>query len=214
GAIGAALAGPPAGTLTRGAGFPLEQGAPNPAGGAAPPPVAGGLPRAGPPTRPPAQTRPGGPPAAPPGRHPGDPPPGAAPARAGPSTGMPTKTEQADLLMALHGRSSDSPMPVLAPATPGECFSVMLDAFRIAVKYMTPVVVLSDGYLANSAEPWRIPDPDQLPRTPVVHPTEREGFAPYLRDTDTLARPWAIPGTPGLEHRIGGLEKQDGTGNV
>jgi 2-oxoglutarate ferredoxin oxidoreductase subunit alpha len=116
--------------------------------------------------------------------------------------------------MALHGRSSDSPMPVLAPATPGECFSVMLEAFRLAVKYMTPVVVLSDGYLANSAEPWRIPDVDALPRTPIAYRTEREGFAPYRRDVDTLARPWAIPGTPGLEHRIGGLEKQDGSGNV
>lgn len=134
--------------------------------------------------------------------------------RAGPSTGMPTKTEQADLLMALHGRSSDSPMPVLAPATPGECFSVVLEAFRIAVKYMTPVVVLSDGYLANSAEPWRIPDVDALPRHPIAYRTEPAGFLPYLRDADTLARPWAIPGTPGLEHRIGGLEKQDGTGNV
>jgi 2-oxoglutarate ferredoxin oxidoreductase subunit alpha len=134
--------------------------------------------------------------------------------RAGPSTGMPTKTEQADLLMVLHGRSSDSPMPVLAPATPGECFSVMIEAFRLAVKYMTPVVVLSDGYLANSAEPWRIPDVDALPRTPIAYRTEAEGFAPYLRDADTLARPWAIPGTPGLEHRIGGLEKQDGSGNV
>ena len=134
--------------------------------------------------------------------------------RAGPSTGMPTKTEQADLLMALHGRSSDSPVPVLAPATPGECFGVILEAFRIAVKYMTPVVVLSDGYLANSAEPWRIPDVATLPRAPVAFRTEREGFAPYLRDPETLARPWAIPGTPGLEHRIGGLEKQDGSGAV
>jgi 2-oxoglutarate ferredoxin oxidoreductase subunit alpha len=134
--------------------------------------------------------------------------------RAGPSTGMPTKTEQADLLMALHGRSSDSPMPVLAPATPGECFSMMIEAFRLAVKYMTPVVVLSDGYLANSAEPWQIPDVDTLARTPIAYWTEREGFAPYRRDADTLARPWAIPGTPGLEHRIGGLEKQDGSGNV
>jgi 2-oxoglutarate ferredoxin oxidoreductase subunit alpha len=134
--------------------------------------------------------------------------------RAGPSTGMPTKTEQADLLMTLYGRSSDSPMPVLAPATPGECFTVMLEAFRLAVKYMTPVVVLSDGYLANSAEPWKIPDLDALPRHPVAYRTEREGFAPYRRDADTLARPWAVPGTPGLEHRIGGLEKQDGTGNV
>lgn len=134
--------------------------------------------------------------------------------RAGPSTGLPTKTEQADLLMTLYGRSSDSPVPVLAPATPAECFSVMLEAFRIAVKYMTPVVVLSDGYLANSASPWRIPDVDALPRTVISYRTEVEGFAPYLRDRETLARPWAIPGTPGLEHRVGGLEKQDGAGNV
>ena len=134
--------------------------------------------------------------------------------RAGPSTGMPTKAEQADLLMALFGRSSDSPMPVLAPATPGECFSVMLEAFRLAVKYMTPVVVLSDGYLANSAEPWQIPDVDTLPRHGIAFRTDPEGFAPYLRDPETLARPWAIPGTPGLEHRIGGLEKQDVSGNV
>jgi len=134
--------------------------------------------------------------------------------RAGPSTGMPTKTEQADLLMALYGRSSDSPVPVLAPATPGECFEVMLEAFRIAVRYMTPVVVLSDSFLANSAEPWRIPDVGTLARHPVEFRTEPEGFAPYRRDFETLARPWAIPGTPGLEHRIGGLEKEDVTGNV
>jgi 2-oxoglutarate ferredoxin oxidoreductase subunit alpha len=134
--------------------------------------------------------------------------------RAGPSTGMPTKTEQADLLMAMFGRSSDSPVPVLAPATPGECFTVMLEAFRLAVKYMTPVVVLSDGYLANSAEPWRIPDVDTLPRHGIAFRTDPEGFAPYVRDDETLARPWAIPGTPGLEHRIGGIEKQDVTGNV
>ncbi len=134
--------------------------------------------------------------------------------RAGPSTGMPTKAEQADLLLALYGRSSDSPVPVLAPATPGECFDVALEAFRIAVKYMTPVVVLSDSFLANSAEPWRIPDVDTLPRQPVQFRTDPEGFAPYRRDFETLARPWAIPGTPGLEHRIGGLEKEDVTGNV
>jgi len=134
--------------------------------------------------------------------------------RAGPSTGMPTKEEQADLLMACYGRSSDSPVPVLAPATPGECFTVMLEAFRIAVKYMTPVVVLSDSYLANSAEPWRIPDVETLPRHPARLAADPEGFAPYRRDPDTLARPWAVPGTPGLEHRIGGLEKEDGTGNV
>jgi 2-oxoglutarate ferredoxin oxidoreductase subunit alpha len=134
--------------------------------------------------------------------------------RAGPSTGMPTKTEQADLLLALYGRSSDSPIPVLAAATPGDCFYVVLEAFRLAVKYMTPVVVLSDGYLANSAEPWRIPDVDALPRNPVSFRTDPEGFAPYLRDPDTLARAWAIPGSPGLEHRVGGLEKEVVTGNV
>jgi 2-oxoglutarate ferredoxin oxidoreductase subunit alpha len=134
--------------------------------------------------------------------------------RAGPSTGMPTKEEQADLLSALYGRSSDSPLPVLAPATPGDCFTVMIEAFRMAVKYMTPVVVLSDSYLANSAEPWRIPDLATLPRQAVAFRTDPSGFAPYVRDPVTLARPWAIPGTPGLEHRIGGLEKQDGKGNV
>ncbi|MCU0668454.1 MAG: 2-oxoacid:acceptor oxidoreductase subunit alpha [Myxococcota bacterium] len=134
--------------------------------------------------------------------------------RAGPSTGLPTKEEQADLLCALFGRSSDSPLPVLAPATPSECFSVMLEAFRIAVKYMTPVVVLSDSYLASSAEPWRLPDVAALPRQGIAFRTDPDGFFPYLRDTETLARPWAIPGTPGLEHRIGGLEKQDGKGNV
>ena len=134
--------------------------------------------------------------------------------RAGPSTGLPTKEEQADLLCALYGRSSDSPLPVLAPATPSECFTVMLEAFRIAVKYMTPVVVLSDSYLASSAEPWSLPDIDALPRQQIRFHSDPNGFFPYLRDTDTLARPWAIPGTPGLEHRIGGLEKQDGKGNV
>lgn len=134
--------------------------------------------------------------------------------RAGPSTGMPTKTEQADLLLALYGRNSDSPLPVLAPATPGDCFHTMLEAFTIAVRHMTPVVVLSDGYLANSSEPWKIPDVDALPRAEVRHRTDPEGFAPYARDPETLARPWAIPGTPGLEHRIGGLESEEVTGNV
>jgi 2-oxoglutarate ferredoxin oxidoreductase subunit alpha len=134
--------------------------------------------------------------------------------RAGPSTGLPTKNEQADLLMALYGRSSDSPVPVLAPATPGDCFGTMLEAFQIAVRYMTPVVVLSDSYLANSAEPWPIPDVGTLARQPVELATDPEDFAPYRRDFETLARPWAIPGTPGLEHRIGGLEKADGSGNV
>ncbi len=134
--------------------------------------------------------------------------------RAGPSTGMPTKTEQGDLLLALHGRNSDSPIPVLAAATPGDCFYVMLEAFRLSVAYMTPVVVLSDGYLANSAEPWLIPDVEALRRDPVAFRREAEGFRPYVRDPETLARPWAVPGTPGLEHRIGGLSKADVSGNV
>ena len=134
--------------------------------------------------------------------------------RAGPSTGMPTKNEQADLLMALYGRSSDSPLPVLAPSTPGDCFWIMLEAFHIAVRYMTPVVVLSDSFLANSAEPWLVPDVEALPRYPVRLCEEPAGFAPYRRDAQTLARPWAVPGTPGLEHRVGGLEKEDGSGSV
>jgi 2-oxoglutarate ferredoxin oxidoreductase subunit alpha len=134
--------------------------------------------------------------------------------RAGPSTGMPTKDEQADLLLALYGRNSESPMPVLAAATPGDCFYVVLEAFRLAVKYMTPVVVLSDSFLANSSEPWPIPDVASLRRDPVRLRTDPEGFAPFARNPETLARPWAVPGTPGLEHRIGGLGKQDVTGAV
>jgi 2-oxoglutarate ferredoxin oxidoreductase subunit alpha len=134
--------------------------------------------------------------------------------RGGPSTGLPTKTEQADLLQALFGRNSEAPVPVLAAATPGDCFWVALEASRIAIKYMVPVIVLSDGYLANGAEPWRIPELSELPEIPVRYRTEPEGFLPYARDPQTLARPWAVPGTPGLEHRVGGLEKQDGTGNV
>jgi 2-oxoglutarate ferredoxin oxidoreductase subunit alpha len=136
--------------------------------------------------------------------------------RSGPSTGSPTKTEQGDLMAVLYGRHSQSPLPILAPCTPGDCFHTVLEAFRIAVKYMTPVVVLSDGYLANSAEPWLIPDVEALERTQVefAQPIEVGQFMPYSRDPETLARPWAIPGTPGLEHRIGGLTKQDGTGNV
>jgi 2-oxoglutarate ferredoxin oxidoreductase subunit alpha len=136
--------------------------------------------------------------------------------RAGPSTGSPTKTEQGDLLATLFGRHSQSPLPILAPSTPGDCFHTILEAFRMAVKYMTPVVVLSDGYLANSAEPWRIPDVDALERQPVqfAAPVEVGEFQPYARDPETLARPWAIPGTASLEHRIGGLTKQDITGNV
>jgi 2-oxoglutarate ferredoxin oxidoreductase subunit alpha len=134
--------------------------------------------------------------------------------RAGPSTGMPTKTEQADLMQALYGRNSESPIVVLAPATPGDCFYVAYEAVRIAVKYMVPVMVLSDGFLANGSEPWLIPDPATLPPLDVVFRTETEGFFPYLRDPATLARPWVQPGTPGLEHRIGGIEKQDVTGNI
>ncbi|MFP6655925.1 MAG: 2-oxoglutarate ferredoxin oxidoreductase subunit alpha, partial [Myxococcota bacterium] len=136
--------------------------------------------------------------------------------RAGPSTGSPTKTEQGDLLAVLFGRHSESPIPVIAPATPGDCFHSILEAFRIAVKYMTPVILLSDGYLANSSEPWLIPDVDALERHPVRHATPLDvgEFQPYARDPETLARPWAIPGTAGLEHRIGGLTKEDVTGNV
>jgi len=134
--------------------------------------------------------------------------------RGGPSTGLPTKTEQADLLQALFGRNSEAPIPVLAPSTPGDCFWIALEASRIAIKYMVPVIVLSDGYLANGAEPWKIPDVSELPEIPVNFENNPEGFRPYKRNPETLARPWAIPGTPGLEHRIGGLEKQDVTGNV
>jgi 2-oxoglutarate/2-oxoacid ferredoxin oxidoreductase subunit alpha len=160
--------------------------------------------------------------------------------RAGPSTGMPTKTEQADLLMALYGRNGESPVPVLAPATPADCFETAIEAVRIAVKYRTPVIILSDGYLANGSEPWRIPSVDSLARlrdefsfavpheapgeTPGEGPNEAPGkeqagpaapeFLPFQRDSQTLARPWAIPGTPGLEHRIGGIEKADGAGTI
>jgi 2-oxoglutarate ferredoxin oxidoreductase subunit alpha len=134
--------------------------------------------------------------------------------RGGPSTGLPTKTEQADLMQALYGRNSECPVVVIAPATPGDCFFVAYEAIRIAVKYMVPVIVLSDGYLANGAEPWLIPDPKNLPDIDVHFRTEPEGFHPYAREAATLARPWVRPGTPGLEHRIGGLEKQDVTGNV
>jgi 2-oxoglutarate/2-oxoacid ferredoxin oxidoreductase subunit alpha len=134
--------------------------------------------------------------------------------RAGPSTGMPTKNEQADLLQVLFGRNGDSPLAVVAPATPGDCFDVAFEAVRIALKYMTPVVYLSDAFLATGAEPWAIPSVDDLPDISVPNRTERDGFHPYDRDPVTLARPWAVPGTPGLEHRIGGLEKADITGNV
>jgi 2-oxoglutarate/2-oxoacid ferredoxin oxidoreductase subunit alpha len=137
--------------------------------------------------------------------------------RAGPSTGMPTKPEQADLLLALYGRNAESPVPVVAASTPGNCFDAALEAVRIATKYRTPVFLLSDAYLANGSEPWLIPDVASLPDLSVEfasEPNQDGRFMPYLRDERTLARPWAIPGTPGLEHRIGGLEKQDVTGNV
>ena len=134
--------------------------------------------------------------------------------RAGPSTGMPTKTEQADLLQVMFGRNSDSPVPVVAPATPGECFDMAIEAVRIALKYVTPVVYLSDAFLATGAEPWKIPALSEMPSIAVENWTEKETFHPYDRDPQTLARKWAIPGTPGLEHRIGGLEKADITGNV
>ena len=134
--------------------------------------------------------------------------------RGGPSTGLPTKTEQADLLQAMYGRNGEAPCAILAPSTPTDCFEVAFEAVRLATRYMCPVIVLSDGYIANGAEPWRLPDIDALPEITVAHPTEAEGFQPYSRDDETLARPWAIPGTPGLEHRIGGLEKQHLTGNV
>src|SRR5262252_6756174 len=134
--------------------------------------------------------------------------------RAGPSTGMPTKTEQADLLMAMHGRHGEAPVPILAAATPADCFTMAYEAVRIAVKYMTPVILLTDGYLANGAEPWLIPNPESLPDVPVAFRTDPTGFYPYLRDQETLSRPWVVPGTPGLEHRIGGLAKEAVTGNV
>jgi len=134
--------------------------------------------------------------------------------RGGPSTGLPTKTEQADLMQALYGRNSEAPVVVLAPATPGDCFFIAYEAVRIATKYMVPVMVLSDGFLANGSEPWRIPDPSTLPPIEVHFRTDPNGFFPYLRDPATLGRPWVRPGTPGLEHRIGGIEKQDGTGDI
>jgi 2-oxoglutarate ferredoxin oxidoreductase subunit alpha len=134
--------------------------------------------------------------------------------RGGPSTGLPTKTEQADLLQALYGRNSEAPLPVLAAATPGDCFWMAFEASRIAIKYMVPVILLSDGYLANGAEPWKIPGLDELPAIPVKFATDPASFQPFKRDPATLARPWAIPGTAGLEHRIGGIEKQDGSGNI
>ncbi|MEV7003946.1 2-oxoacid:acceptor oxidoreductase subunit alpha [Streptomyces sp. NPDC093982] len=142
--------------------------------------------------------------------------------RGGPSTGLPTKTEQADLLQAMFGRNGEAPIPIIAPCTPGDCFDAALEAARIALTYRTPVMLLSDGYLANGSEPWRIPELEELPDLTVQfaqgpnHTLEdgSEVFWPYKRDPQTLARPWAVPGTPGLEHRIGGIEKEDGTGNI
>src|SRR5262249_23067386 len=154
--------------------------------------------------------------------------------RGGPSTGLPTKTEQADLLQAMFGRNGECPVCVVAPCSPGDCFTMALEAVRLAVRFMTPVVLLSDGYLANGAEPWLIPNVADLPAMRIEHPTAPNGtrngssngnghahvpengaapFLPYKRDA-RLVRPWAIPGTPGLEHRIGGIEKEDVTGNV
>ncbi|NQV83431.1 MAG: 2-oxoacid:acceptor oxidoreductase subunit alpha [Rhodospirillales bacterium] len=134
--------------------------------------------------------------------------------RAGPSTGLPTKTEQSDLYQAVFGRNGDSPLAVLAARSPSDCFDVAIEAVRIATKYMTPVIVLTDGYIGNAAEPWLIPDVDTFEPTPVTFRTEVEGFKPFLREEKTLARPWAVPGTPGLEHRIGGLEKDSETGHI
>jgi 2-oxoglutarate ferredoxin oxidoreductase subunit alpha len=144
--------------------------------------------------------------------------------RAGPSTGMPTKTEQADLLMALYGRNGESPVAVLAPATPSDCFDTAIEAVRIATKYRTPVIILSDGYLANGSEPWRIPEVAGLPKlrdefsfSCLDDWRTADGtieYLPFRRNPETLAPPWAVPGTPGLEHRIGGIEKADGTGTI
>ncbi len=138
--------------------------------------------------------------------------------RAGPSTGMPTKPEQGDLLMVLFGRNGESPVPVVSALSPSDCFAAAVEACRIALKYRTPVYLLSDAYLANGSEPWLLPDVDSLPDISTTFATEPNGddgeFLPYLRDEQTLARPWAVPGTPGLEHRVGGLEKADGTGNI
>ncbi|MFQ5661521.1 MAG: 2-oxoacid:acceptor oxidoreductase subunit alpha [Gammaproteobacteria bacterium] len=134
--------------------------------------------------------------------------------RGGPSTGLPTKTEQADLLQAMFGRNGECPLAIVAPESPADCFNMALEAFRIAVKYMTPVIYLSDGYLANGSEPWRIPRQDELPEFEIKSHTDRNHPMPYARDPGTLARHWIIPGTPGLEHRIGGLEKEDVTGEV
>jgi 2-oxoglutarate/2-oxoacid ferredoxin oxidoreductase subunit alpha len=134
--------------------------------------------------------------------------------RGGPSTGLPTKTEQSDLLQAIYGRHADTPLPVIAASTSSDCFDVAIEGVRLATKYRTPVIVLSDGYLANASEPWKIPDFNDYEPFPVVHETKAEGFSPANRDPDTLARVWAKPGTPGLEHRIGGIERDASTGDI
>ena len=134
--------------------------------------------------------------------------------RGGPSTGLPTKTEQSDLFQAVYGRNADTPLPVIASKTAGDCFQTAIEAVRIATKYMTPVILLSDGFLANSAEPWEIPDADSISEFPVRFRTDPEGFHPYLRDDKTLARNWAIPGAPGLMHRLGGIEKDYNSGHI
>jgi 2-oxoglutarate ferredoxin oxidoreductase subunit alpha len=138
--------------------------------------------------------------------------------RGGPSTGLPTKTEQADLLQAMFGRNGEAPVPIVAAQSPSDCFDAAIEAARIALTYRTPVFLLSDGYLANGAEPWAVPDVASLPDLTVEFATEPNGadgeFLPYLRDPETLARPWAVPGTAGLQHRLGGLEKADRTGNI
>jgi 2-oxoglutarate ferredoxin oxidoreductase subunit alpha len=138
--------------------------------------------------------------------------------RGGPSTGLPTKTEQSDLLQVMYGRNGESPLPIIAPMSPGDCFNTAIEAFRLAVRATTPVIILSDGYLGNSSEPWAIPDPDDIEPLVVRHPVAPSNgageFQPYKRDPESFGRPWAIPGTPGLEHRLGGLGKQPVTGNV
>ena len=136
--------------------------------------------------------------------------------RGGPSTGLPTKTEQSDLMMAMYGRNGDSPLPIIAARSPSDCFEVAIEAWRVASKFMVPVIILSDGYIANGAEPWKIPDVSKFEKIEISHPdkpNDGDTFLPYKRNKD-LARPWALPGTPELMHRVGGLEKQDGTGNV
>jgi 2-oxoglutarate ferredoxin oxidoreductase subunit alpha len=134
--------------------------------------------------------------------------------RAGPSTGLPTKTEQSDLYQAVYGRNADSPIIVLAARSPGDCFDTAIEAVRLATKYMTPVILLTDGYVANASEPWLIPDFDDYEPFPVKFHDDPEGFQPYLRDPESLSRIWATPGTPGLEHRVGGIEKDYNSGHI